>query len=746
MSNQAPSTRFSGSANPHAGPRGTDDVITLWVFRGLLFVACPVGCAVAMLAYSTFQLKRVHYQTLLLIACVYSAALTAAYALGYRPGPYLTLYVHLLAGNSDTLAANLLAQAPLSIAIGLFAGYALARIRWWRRPNWDHIVLRPSPLQWWRRRRNLTSLENGTAHVADGSIIGVDESSGALVAQTSDEARVHTLCLGASDSGKTTTVLAQFADRIEAGEAGLFVDGKGDPGLAVELARIAHANGRPFWHFSLFPSTQEYRGPADRPAFYDPLGRGDPTRRTDLLIGSREWSEAYYKDLNSTYLSLAFAVMEANPGPVGHSTLQDLINLTVPAKLQDRALRIPMNHPQRLALTDAVDRVVNGATSREHEGWRTMQHWLYGLMQSVAGHSLTTDPIGTHNIDFREACQRRGVICFSLDSSNYPELSATLAGLIIQDLKTFSSELREHPSGTTFNVVIDEFQVLHTDNLIGLVNKCRDVAMPITMITQAFGDLKQKSPVFVDQIIGIVNCLLIHRVNYPEDAELFAAASGTVKRFKRTLDIEHKTGFLGSGIGLGAATGGGRVEEVDEPRILANDILELPKGKVFYLAKATNRCFGPVTVIKRVYTDTSELPQVGTDNIATDPRPAPGPAQVAADTLPAVASAEDLVALSQAAAHAPEGWAGPPPAAMAAHVPDTAIPPPSAVNAQPTPPPKPDGPSPPPGPPALNTAPRQLPTARPVATSLPPPPPSGPRVPAWLQHDSDDATPVTPQP
>lgn len=606
MSEQRPTTFFSGKSNPNSddafGPGlGAAKPVALVVAA----VFATVAVAVGMVTYLTFQIGRVSYRVLWAVTGVYAAALfivkgfSQASLLNYLR-PWRDLYWQVqkdgFTGLTVDFGGILLAQAPLGILLGLIGGSLAASWRWYRRPVWEQHDLRATPWEVRRRRRTAALIAADLDGPVDGVTIGMT-SDGRRLVQTDAEASAHTLVVGGSGAGKTRTMLTGLRDTIRRGHGVVFVDLKGAADVPEILAEYAARYDRRFLHFKIQDSRLPYHGAADGPAFYDPAGRGDPSRRKDLLIGAKKWDVDYYKQIVGNYLQTAFGVAEIVRPVDGTGTFDDLVSLLQPELLAQRAAYIPRNHPDAAKIAAEVQAFLTESEAQERSGIRSMRAYIQTFVGSTAGAWLRRDPTGQRDIDLRKAADNGWVVVFSLDSSNYEESSAAIAGLIIQDLKTLSSELRARPAAQPFRVVVDEFQAIGSDNVVGLVNKARDSNLPITLATQALGDLKKVDEAFADQIIGIVNCFIIHRANHPTDAELYAGLTGKAPRFKKRTDVEKKSSMWGF-TGLGSATGSGMIEEYDEYRVLPREIQDLQPGQVVYIAKSpTSRVQYPVRVI-----------------------------------------------------------------------------------------------------------------------------------------------------
>jgi hypothetical protein len=399
---------------------------------------------------------------------------------------------------------------------------------------------------------------------------------------------------GAVPTHNTTTMLMGMRDVIRRGNGLIVVDCKGGPDVPDTLADWAARYGREFFHWTMHDVSLTYDGPADAPAYYDPIGRGDPSRRKDLIVGSQRWDVEYYKTVIGDYLQTLFTVRALVPSRDNIDTFKDVSRLLSPEALRHRASNIPRD--QFTDLWIALDRI-HLMGDQERSGINNMYARLNTITSSIAGPWLRRDPEGKRDIDLLRAADEGHVVVFSLDSSNYEETSALLAGLIVQDLKTVSSALRDEPAPAPVHVYIDEFSAVDATNIYGLLAKARDARMPVTLATQALADLKRRDPHFDSQVVGIVSSFLIHRANHEEDARVYAGLSGVTRRMVNRMNVEQSTGHLGT-LGAAAATGSGYLTEEEQYRVDAGVFQDLDQGQCVFFAKIPqNRYVSPVQVI-----------------------------------------------------------------------------------------------------------------------------------------------------
>ena len=517
---------------------------------------------------------------------------------------FTTDIFNILDGNILTNYLNIiLTQTPINIIIGTLVGLTYTTYRWANRPKWQEYNFRLTPLQIWKRNKNIKDIASNKNTPMNGTTLGISMEDGHKVIQSDKEASAHTIVVGASGSGKTTTLMSQARDIIGRGHGLIFVDLKGGtdvPRILENFSRRENMNGTPtvFRHWIMQSPTETYTGPSiNGPAYYDPLNRGEATRRKDLIIATRKYegNADYYKNIAEDYLQKAFTVLIANPNP-NVSVLEDLTTLLDPKKLADRAHKLSHIEAYR-DIVSSINDMVDGRVDRaEREVIASLRTNFSNLSQSIAGSWIRLDPKGlnkttgqydpenANNIDLFRAAQENEVIVFSLDSSNYPELSKTLGNLIIQDLMTVSSELRQKEALNPIHVFIDEFAAIESSNIYNLVNKSRDAGMPITLATQALGDLDKLGTAFRAQLFGIVNAFIIHRANTKTDAEEYSGLTGTIikQKFRQSVTTE-KTFF---GLGKGNTVGTGTVEEVEEAVVTVQEIQKLKTGELIYVSKA----------------------------------------------------------------------------------------------------------------------------------------------------------------
>lgn len=178
-------------------------------------------------------------------------------------------------------------------------------------------TIREVARNWWDRRR---LARYGAIDWPGYYAIGEDESRAVVRVPLGRHEGRHTLLLGATGSGKTTTLAEAVWRHLDAGCGAIVIDPKGDRGLVERAREEARAHARAFYCFSLDSPRQRW----------NPLALGTPSEKADKLIGAEEWTEPHYKRLYQRYLLNVFTAVEAR-GQTAHLAL--VVELLDPDRL-----------------------------------------------------------------------------------------------------------------------------------------------------------------------------------------------------------------------------------------------------------------------------------------------------------------------------------------------------------------------------------------------------------------------------
>lgn len=604
MSNTSPKTTFSGSTKPEGAKETFNDALGQAALIAALVIFFPILAIVYLVWTGLTNFARLPYWIplafsggLLVLGLPFGAFSPGGVAFffsGYQA--WLSSEGFPFGSFFESLPGILLGQAYFGTLLGSVAAGSVAAWRWIRRPKYQEVFIKPGPILKKRAKETAKEISQGTNSPASGVTLGVaydtrdgrfsggepGEAFGRRVVASDKELSGHTFIVGGSGSGKTQTMLSTARDVIRQGRGVIFIDCKGGADVPEKLAEWAARYDRKFLHWTIQDATRAYVGPSDSgPAYYDPISRGDASRRKDLLIGAMRWDMEYYKSVISNYMQTLFKVIDLVPALEGVDTFTDVGDLLDPKVLHYRARNI--NVEKHVDIYEAI-RAMQDIESTEKSGIRNMHARLNTIISSVAGHWLKKDPTGQQNIDLMKAADEGHVVVFSLDTSQYEETASLIAGLIVQDLKTLSSELRYGQADMPLHVYVDEFSAVDTTNILGLLSKARDAQMPCTLATQALADLARREPTFMEQVLGIVSSFIIHRTNSKADAEIYAGLSGVVSKTVARRNIEENSS--GFGLGASSATGKGFLEEKEDYAIKIGTFQRLGTGEAIYIAKS----------------------------------------------------------------------------------------------------------------------------------------------------------------
>jgi type IV secretory pathway TraG/TraD family ATPase VirD4 len=464
--------------------------------------------------------------------------------------------------------ASLAASLPIGLAGAALIAAAAAVWEHARRPFWIRREQRKA-FPALSRRRERRRLAAGRPR-RDGRIaLGVAADGGAVSLSESELAQ-HALIVGATGSGKTTSLLQIVRALIERGAGTVVVDLKADPELADALNAAAADGGRAFEQWTL-----------DGHSHWNPLAHGSATELTDKLVALEEWSEPHYKRAAQRYLHTVLSVLLASGATIA---LPRVVELLEPEALAAFALsaRAGLAEGDRLR----VERFCEGLDRSSASAVLGLANRLALLAETNAGTFLSGE-----GIDLARTLAEGRVTLFSLDAQAYGETAAQLAALVALDLKTLISTrlaCRGGPPRLAF-AALDEFSAIRSDQLVHLFARGRSAGLGIVLATQELADLTRVDPGFADQVLANTNVKLIHRQDVPESAERLAGLAGTRTVYEETLQTDRTPFVQVGGRLLGGAfgrnTGRGTIRQVEEYLVHPNELMQLGQGRAILIRK-----------------------------------------------------------------------------------------------------------------------------------------------------------------
>jgi hypothetical protein len=424
-----------------------------------------------------------------------------------------------------------------------------------------------------RRHGRIRRSANARRATPGASVALGRDRAGRSVTLSDEQLAAHALIVGASGSGKSTTMLTVLTDHIAQGRPVVALDMKGSPAFARELGRAAAAAGRGLRVWT-----------PDGPSHWNPLAHGNATALKDMLISTERFSEPHYQRAAERYLQTVFSVLHA-AHPDRPAQLDEVVRAMEP-----RRLAAHLRHVSP-ALAERVSDYLGGLTRDQESAARGLGTRLAVLSESTAGPYLAAGPGPA--FDLQEGLKGGDVLLVSLNSSVYGTLAAQLGALAIQGL-TSAAGYRLQASGKLrggtlpATVAIDEFSALGADNVLALLARGREAGVSTIIATQELSDLERAGRGFRDQVMGIVGVTLAHRQEVHASATMISQLAGTEWAWVET---ENMRGLFAR---PGLSQGTRRLEE--QPVVHPNEIKTLTAGKVVMFTKLPTAQVARLTV------------------------------------------------------------------------------------------------------------------------------------------------------
>ena len=406
-------------------------------------------------------------------------------------------------------------------------------------------------------------------------MLGVDPAR-RPVRLSAQQLAAHGVILGATGSGKSTSLLSILCQQVGQGAPVIAIDLKGSLQFASALETAAKRAGRPFrvWR-------------PEGPAHWNPLAYGDATELKDKLISAEKFTEPHYQRAAERYLQTTLQVLQA-AAPDRPITLATVVG----ALEVDTLKKLLVHCPKELMAR--VGPYISQLNRDQQSAALGIQSRLAVISESAVGAWLQPGP---EQIDLRHTLTGGNeVVLFSLNASRYGKLSAQIAAMVVQDIIAIAGHRLETRRRDLALVAVDEFSALEADNILNLLARAREAGISILLSTQEMADLERLATGFRDQVLGNSGFLLAHRQNVPDSAELIAKMIGTRTVWQHTYQTE--ASLLSRMLTGDPArkTGRGTRKAVEEFQIHPNTIKSLSTGQAVLLTKIPTSAATPLNI------------------------------------------------------------------------------------------------------------------------------------------------------
>lgn len=527
------------AGNGYFGPGSQDDAVGNMVIsavKGVISVLFAPAALVCFVIYAMFRKGRLKLSLVAGTAAVVTIT-GVLFFMTAKPIGNITQYVLENQFNpsdpKEWIIGLALAFLPLWIDIGLVCGPPIGVFMVWRQmrlirknpwivlaegEDYYQFRLRLTPLELMKKDETIKKIKADTlVPYGDNSLtpLGLEDEPmnipddpskmkrWQVISRGEKEAPMHTLITGAAGAGKSKTMLSIMLRDIKRGNTVICIDNKNSPDLACSVAHMAKEYGRNFMHFSVtspYPVKENPEGPCS----YDPLAYGSIAKKTDMVLGMREWdtNAAVYREQAQSYLSVVFATIE-EARKLG--VLDKIPNLDTSQgelwtfmQVLDRnvfnSLVVAMNKFPEASYIRQQASDLNAKLSssgRKNNEAQAAIHSQMSYQASFSGLMATYGDLlrrkqGGRMIDIMKASSEpNNVILFSLDASKQGDRGSELGALICQDL-TNMTEMRPNLGQTNpVSVYIDEFQSLPPTCVASMLQKARASKVGLTLAFQS---------------------------------------------------------------------------------------------------------------------------------------------------------------------------------------------------------------------------------------------------------------------
>jgi hypothetical protein len=421
--------------------------------------------------------------------------------------------------------------------------------------------------KWGRARQGVTP---------EQSLVGAEDNGrGRPLYLTQAERNRHLLIAGTTGSGKTEALRNLVRHDIESGRGLVFIDMKGDRGLAEavfdDCVRCGRRDDFLFLTFEPGPSHS-----------YNPLASGDPIAKRDRLLGSCTWSEeAFYRNEAKAASGRVFKAVDGR----GAITFDDLY----PIFDEEQAFEL---------ISRWAPEVDRPKFERVLEHWSQFWNNTSGLRANLHEFTQLRDRlcVAHADIDFREVHGRDRIVYFELNSQMRGEAASALAKIILEDLKHLSGELASGPAELRkpFSIYIDEARNAVDANFAKFITQCRSAGIGLVLATQSPLDFQDCGAGTLLAVVQNTASKLIFCQLDPESAQLCAELGGTKDTVKRTVQMIDQGLIAGMG-----ASGTESEREVKEFFVHPDQIKALGVGEAFFIGSGTRALLRTPPPLKR---------------------------------------------------------------------------------------------------------------------------------------------------
>lgn len=395
-----------------------------------------------------------------------------------------------------------------------------------------------------------------------------------LVYRGYDEAKKTTLITGNPGSGKTITMLNLIKNDVKTGLPIIMIDFKKGPDLAYFLSKWAKENGRKFYHF-VSGQSGTYKNPfVLNQASYDPLGTGNATSKTDMVLDLREWdtSSSVYKGRAKTIVSAIFYMLETvnkedvkeipwESGGIAQlmaGLREGNIDLLVSTLQRQKELRLPSKTnpwtvPEERRLSELLE--ILNSLQNQKEGLRDQLKEIANILRALVLSSYSdwlAKGETPYHIDLTriltKECDEAPIVLFQFNPNAEPDFAKYMGNMIVSDIARATSERNTKGIKGLYSIYFDEAQTITAERLNGLVEKVRSTGGALTFSVQSAEQViasasRDGEVVLANFFNNIVN-FIVHNGATLDSATRYSKIVGMMKLPQRRTTGKRESGWF----------------------------------------------------------------------------------------------------------------------------------------------------------------------------------------------------------
>lgn len=419
----------------------------------------------------------------------------------------------------------------------------------------------------------------------DAVLIGYDEKSNPFYWKNEMRSMQSTV-FGLSGAGKTEFMKSLFQQDVARGDPVIFIDGKGDRKLVLQLLSYADSVGRMNDVRVLDPTHSETS------VSYNPFSA--PSDRIDQHVSfifesfkREKSSDSFFDEHQRTYLGNITRVMhhtgrlfnfyDVLVAAYDVETLQSLMRI---ARSRVRVKGMATKQ-QILTLDMSIHNLLN--TFNEPDRVSKIQGLINDMMTFMGDDlALITGPYD-NLLSLDDVIDKNLILIVSLNTNVESRSTTALGRILLQNLQLMiGKRYANYSPGTKYpfvSVFMDEFASFAYANFATIINQARDANVAFMTSMQNIRQLGEVSQSFQDNLGSSANTKFMLRSSEEDTVRTFLNESSRVKTQRRSMKIE-TTGVFNSEIKIGDT---GTQSEVLDTRAQDDHIKNMPTGQMEFL-------------------------------------------------------------------------------------------------------------------------------------------------------------------